>query len=378
VSPDLPSLKERYQALTSSIDEGFCIIEMLWDEADYRFLETNALFESQSGLSGAIGRTARELVPGLEPEWFAAYATVARTRQAMHFTQGSQIMGRWFDVHAFPIGHAAAGQVGILFRDVSAQQKNDDEMARLSSESRARVSELETLLEVIPVGIAIALDPDCREIRVNPAFARLLGLAPSANASKTASPAERPESFRVLDDRGQEVPGEQLPMQLAAREGCEVSDHELNIVHADGRTVRLLEYAAPLFDERGISRGSVGAFVDITERRREEERQRFLVQLDDAVRPLSDPEEIVATAARLLGQHLQVNRCAYADVEDDQDTFNLTGDYNRDVPSIVGRYTFTAFGEEVLRLMRANEAYIVHDIETHQPAPGDLAAIARR
>jgi PAS domain S-box-containing protein len=97
------------------------------------------------------------------------------------------------------------------------------------------------------------------------------------------------------------------------------------------------------------------------------------VQLDDAVRPLSNPEEIVATAARLLGEHLQVNRCAYADVEDDQDTFNLTGDYNRDVPSIVGRYTFTDFGDEVLRLMRADEAYVVEDIETHQPAPRDLA-----
>jgi PAS domain S-box-containing protein len=64
-------------------------------------------------------------------------------------------------------------------------------------------------------------------------------------------------------------------MQVAAREGREVSDRELNIVHEDGRTVRLLEYAAPLFDERGIPAGSVGAFVDITERRREEQRQRF-------------------------------------------------------------------------------------------------------
>jgi PAS domain-containing protein len=61
-------------------------------------------------------------------------------------------------------------------------------------------------------------------------------------------------------------------------------------------------------------------------------------------------------------------------VEDDQDTFNLTGDYNRGVPSIVGRYTFGDFGEEVLRLMRADEAYVVADIETHQPAPRDLAA----
>src|SRR4051812_47051187 len=69
-------------------------------------------------------------------------------------------------------------------------------------------------------------------------------------------------------------------------------------------------------------------------------RDAFLVHLDDATRPLEVPEEITRTAARLLGEHLGVDRCAYADVEADEDTFNLTGDYNRDVPSIVGRYRF--------------------------------------
>jgi PAS domain S-box-containing protein len=94
-----------------------------------------------------------------------------------------------------------------------------------------------------------------------------------------------------------------------------------------------------------------------------DERNRFLVQLDDATRPLERPEDIMQTAARLLGRHLQVNRCAYADVEADQDTFNLTGDFNSGVPSIVGRYAFTQFGAECLRLMRAGLPYVVSDSE---------------
>ena len=91
---------------------------------------------------------------------------------------------------------------------------------------------------------------------------------------------------------------------------------------------------------------------------------RFLVDLDDAVRPLSDAEDITFTAAKALGQHLRVNRCAYATVEDDQDTFLLTGNYNDGVASIVGRYTFRQFGEECLRLMRAGEPYVVTDSES--------------
>ncbi|HYP04887.1 MAG TPA: PAS domain S-box protein [Bryobacteraceae bacterium] len=103
---------------------------------------------------------------------------------------------------------------------------------------------------------------------------------------------------------------------------------------------------------------------NITERKALEQRNEFLVRLDDVTRPMSDAFEITQAAARLLGEQLRVNRCAYADVEPDEDTFNLTGDFNFGVPSIVGRYTFTQFGEECLRLMREGKPYIVEDSET--------------
>lgn len=98
--------------------------------------------------------------------------------------------------------------------------------------------------------------------------------------------------------------------------------------------------------------------------RESEARFRFLARLDDSTRPLTEALAITQAAAALLGEHLQVNRCAYADVEPDQDTFNLTGDYNRGVQSIVGRYTFAQFGAECLRLMREGKPYIVTDAET--------------
>jgi signal transduction histidine kinase/ActR/RegA family two-component response regulator len=97
-----------------------------------------------------------------------------------------------------------------------------------------------------------------------------------------------------------------------------------------------------------------GVIQDITS-------DRLLVRMDDAVRPLVKSEDITFTAARMLGQHLNVNRCAYAFVEDDADTFILTGNYTSGVESIVGRYRFRQFGAECLRLMRAGEPYVVED-----------------
>jgi signal transduction histidine kinase/ActR/RegA family two-component response regulator len=93
-------------------------------------------------------------------------------------------------------------------------------------------------------------------------------------------------------------------------------------------------------------------------------RSAVLASIDDALRPLTDARLITKTAATIVGQYMGVNRCAYADVEADQDTFNLSGDYNNGVDSIVGRYTFAQFGAECLRLMRADEPYIVNDSES--------------
>ena len=100
------------------------------------------------------------------------------------------------------------------------------------------------------------------------------------------------------------------------------------------------------------------------QRKSADQRNRFLLQLDDTLRPLIDAGEITLTAATALGRHLGVNRCAYATVEEDEDTFQLIGNYNDGVQSIVGRYTFRQFGTECLRLMRAGKPYVVTDSES--------------
>ncbi len=49
--------------------------------------------------------------------------------------------------------------------------------------------------------------------------------------------------------------------------------------------------------------------------RANEERLQFLLLLNDALRPLSDPGDVQETAARLLGQHLGTTRVGYAELD---------------------------------------------------------------
>jgi PAS domain S-box-containing protein len=117
-----------------------------------------------------------------------------------------------------------------------------------------------------------------------------------------------------------------------------------------------------LRDAAGDLRGFGKVFRDETTRARAEERQRFLADLAAATQPLTDPEAVTAVTARLLAEHLGVDRCAYAEIEDEA-VFTITGDYVRGVPSIVGRWPVAAFGRACARDMRTNQPFVVADCD---------------
>jgi signal transduction histidine kinase len=137
----------KYRALFATMDQGFCIVEVLVDDTgapvDYRFVEANPAFEGQTGLVNAVGRTARELVPGLEGHWFETYGRVALTGEPARFEEGSAAMGRWFDVYAFRVGAAEERRVAILFTDVSAARAAARERERLLAEAQLARAEAE-------------------------------------------------------------------------------------------------------------------------------------------------------------------------------------------------------------------------------------------
>jgi PAS domain S-box-containing protein len=123
----LKASEEKYRTVFDSIDEGFCIIEMLFDAdckpLNYRFLEVNASFERQTGLHEAKGKLMRTLAPNHESYWFEIYGKVALTGKSMRFTNEAKALNRYYDVFAFPVGEEKIRKVAILFNDVT-ERKN--------------------------------------------------------------------------------------------------------------------------------------------------------------------------------------------------------------------------------------------------------------
>lgn len=130
--------EERYRAVLESIDEGFCVFEVLFsadgEAIDYRFIEVNPAFEHLTGLHGAAGKRMRELAPAHEPTWFAIYGRVALTGEPVRFVQEAKALhGRWFDVYATRLGGPESRQVAAIFSNITERRRAEADLALLAA-----------------------------------------------------------------------------------------------------------------------------------------------------------------------------------------------------------------------------------------------------
>ncbi|CAN5278359.1 hypothetical protein BH23BAC2_BH23BAC2_16880 [soil metagenome] len=142
--------------LFNSMDEGFCILEMIFKEGktiDFRYIDINPVFEKQTGMKDALGKTVKQLVPDIEEFWIEKYGEVAITGESVRFEDHAVSLGRWFAVNAFRIGNPEDRHVAVLFNDITERKRTEgamkasrgrqDFLLKLSDEVRELVDPVE-------------------------------------------------------------------------------------------------------------------------------------------------------------------------------------------------------------------------------------------
>ena len=130
--------EKRYRALFESIDEGFCVIETVEGKAgeslDFRYVEANPAFATQSGVTGVVGKTIRQMVPGEAEEWLLTYDAVRRTGEPIRFERGLVTQGRVLELYAFRIEDETNRRVAVIFKDITERKRLENELRQYGTD----------------------------------------------------------------------------------------------------------------------------------------------------------------------------------------------------------------------------------------------------
>jgi two-component sensor histidine kinase/PAS domain-containing protein len=123
---------------------------------------------------------------------------------------------------------------------------------------------------------------------------------------------------------------------------------------------------SPIYDDRVPDRivGTLAICIETTQQVLSDRRQAFLVELDDAVRPLADARAVVETAIVALGRYLRVSRIGFGQVQDNGATIQLETNYTDGVAPLIGSYSLEGLGTVNIARLREGATVVWHDVQS--------------
>ena len=163
-----------------------------------------------------------------------------------------------------------------LEKIIAKKELSDKKLRASEKREQARSEEFARVLDAVPAAVWISHDKDGLWITGNQLSYDYLDIPQGANASKSLPPNQAPQTFDLFKDGEKMLPGA-MPVQLSSA-GTEIKNYEFDIVYTDQRVRHMMGNATPLYDENGNPRGSVSAFIDVTESKEAEIRMAELLK----------------------------------------------------------------------------------------------------
>lgn len=332
---------------------------------DHRFELTNPNYQKVIGHREVIGRTVGEVLTDAVAQGYLdlldqVYRTgeAHRADSALYAVQaepGGKIVDRYVDFVFQPLKED--GRVWGVFiqgMDVSDRHRADQALALSEARYGALFAAMATGFCVIEMKFDAADRPvDYRIVEGNKAFEEMTGL---------------------VDPYGKWV------SEIAP--GLE--QHWFDLYGGVARTGEPVRFENPAdifgrwYDVQALRIGQPGAwqvailFNNITERKQSETRQNALLELNDAIRDLTDAGDIAQASAQVLARTMGVSRAGYGTVDTVAETITIARDFNQPgVSSIAGVLSFRDYGSYIEDIKRG-ETVAIDDVAL-DPRTADTA-----
>ena len=337
---------------------------------EHRFELTNPNYQKVIGHREVVGRTVAEVLPDAVAQGYLdlldqVYRTgephqAESARYAVQAEPGDEVVERYLDFVYQPLKDAQGQVWGIFVQgmDVSDRHRADQALALSEARYGAVFEAMATGFCVIEMKFDAADRPvDYKIVEGNKAFEEMTGL---------------------VDPYGKWV------SEIAP--GLE--RHWFDLYGGVARTGEPVRFENPAdifgrwYDVQALRIGQPGAwqvailFNNITERKQSETRQNALLELNDAIRDLTDAGDIAQASAQVLARTMGVSRAGYGTVDTVAETITIARDFNQPgVSSIAGVLSFRDYGSYIEDIKRG-ETVAIDDV-ARDPRTADTAEALR-
>lgn len=128
--------RKKYQLLFEKITNGFALHKMIYDDkgkpSDYKFIEVNPEFERLTGLkaNAILGKTVKEVIPGIESSWIEKYGKVAKNGTPLQFQNYAEPLDKYYNVSAF---QPEKDHFACVFNDITDSIKDSQRLNKLNN-----------------------------------------------------------------------------------------------------------------------------------------------------------------------------------------------------------------------------------------------------
>jgi PAS domain S-box-containing protein len=213
-------------------------------------------------------------------------------------------------------------------------------------EALARERELlKRLFETMPAMLTI-YDPSTGLQQLNGQFERLTGWKNGISILSLLEGCYPDPEYRkeVIRRMAACAPNEWVDVQMRTRDGRTLDTTWSNINFSNGM--------------------QVGIGIDITERKRAEQRLVLLSEISELVRKSEDPNELLFAVSKAVGEYLQVRRCLFNEIDVENDIEIVHRDYCRGVESVAGLHKISDYSSVTSTEMAAGKTVINYDSKT--------------